>query len=635
MEDPFRIHTDAISDRSLGKIAAKRWVEETAPEYAREVAYLRPSLRRPRLRAAMILCFGILFLLLARSAQLQIADTSAYLRAAQQNRLRIAQIPALRGIISDRNGIPLTRNVPRFQMVLYPADLPRAADERESMLTRIAKSAAIPLPEIRARLEKLEVPFGPLVLRHGLILPEVYPLIIAAQDIPGITIEPVSVREYPYGEILGHVLGYLGPIDASSRENYLRQGYALNEYVGKTGLEFTFENSLRGTPGRRYVEVDARGAILTTAALDESVAGKTARLTIDYELQRASYEALEGGLARVSREKGAVIVLEPKTGEILALVSYPSFDNNLFTAAADSRAAAQLLTNPAHPLFPRAISGAYPSGSAIKPAIAAAALQERVIEPRSAYLSAGGLRVSQWFFPDWKAGGHGLTDVRKALAESVNTFFYIIGGGYNDLSGLGIEKLADYLGQFGFGKLTGIEIPGEAAGLVATPQWKEEVKKEQWYIGDTYHMAIGQGDLLVTPLQISRMTAYFASGGEWAQPRIVMESLNHENIKSLDDAGPQIDPAHIQVVREGLRDAVRYGSARSLQALPATSAGKTGTAQWSSTKEPHAWFTGWAPYESPEIVVTVLIEEGKEGSSAATPVAREIFEWWFDRAQEH
>ncbi len=633
MYNPFVIRDDEIHDRDLHDTPQRQWLEGVAPSATSRATYLKTALRRTHIYFGLGIFFSVLLLLSLRSAQLQIVKRKEYRAAADANRMRIERIHASRGEIIDRNGVTLTRNVPRFQVILNSLELPRNNPEREIALRTVSDATAVPFDELKVRLVNLRPPVSPIVLSSGLTLDEVYPLLVNTQGVSGISAEIISTREYIGGTEFAHILGYVGPIAPEQKDQYLAAGYLLNELIGQTGIEAALENTLRGADGRRYVEVDAVGQVKTVLAQEEATAGAAIKLTIDAELQRAAAQSLRDALAENRVARGAVIVLDPQSGEILTLVSLPDYDNNLFTVRSDQIRFDSLFSNPDNPLFPRAIAGTYPSGSTIKPALAASALQERVITPRSTYLSAGGLRVGQWFFPDWKAGGHGLTDVRKALAESVNTFFYILGGGYNDLPGLGIEKLADYLGRFGFGKLTGIEIPGEAAGLVATPQWKEEMKSEQWYIGDTYHMAIGQGDLLVTPLQIARMTAYFASGGKWTQPRLTTPPLTPPH--GGGEADPQIDPEYIRVVREGLRDAVRYGSSRALQALPLTSAGKTGTAQWSSVKDTHAWFTGWAPYENPEISVTVLIEEGGEGSQTAVPVARQIFEWWYTNRMEN
>jgi penicillin-binding protein 2 len=286
----------------------------------------------------------------------------------------------------------------------------------------------------------------------------------------------------------------------------------------------------------------------------------------------------------------------------------------------------------------RALSGTYPSGSTIKPMIAAAALEEGIINQNTTFLSTGGIYYDKWFFPDWKAGGHGLTNVRRALAESINTFFYIIGGGYKDFNGLGVEKMKKYVELFGLGNKLGIDLPSEAPGLIPDQEWKEKVKKEEWYIGDTYHFAIGQGDVLVTPLQMAFATSVFANGGTLYSPHVVKEIIS--DVSGPTFVKPQvirenfIDKKNIEIVRQGLRQAVTSGSATKLQNLKVSSAGKTGTAEGATGRPPHAWFTGFAPYFDSEIVITVLVEEGGEGSGIAQDVSFEFLNWYFGRKNE-
>ncbi|MBI2552595.1 penicillin-binding protein 2 [Candidatus Uhrbacteria bacterium] len=633
--DPFSIHEDDIRDRLLRKEGPSlRWVEDTAGPGVEGVAYLHAALRLKRARLAFIIFIIGLTFLFGRSAKLQIIDHAQYKLAAETNRLRVTRVRAPRGPIVDRRGVPLTKNIPRFQLVLNPLDFQQSASARDQALAELAATVGIALDELKAAATIVRLPVAPFILRSNLTLEEAYPLLLKTQAIPGVFLESISVRQYPDGPTFAHLLGYLGSIPKEEAENYFARGYGADALVGISGLEAAFEEQLRGRDGRRYAEVNAAGQIQQTVAVEDAAPGATLKLTIDADLQRAVQTALERALTSARASRGAVIVIAPGTGAILAMVSLPAFDNNLFTLRGSERAEiAALFENPDHPLFSRAIAGTYPSGSTIKPVVAAGALKAGVINRNTAFLSAGGLRVGQWFFPDWKAGGHGLTNVVRAIAESINTFFYIIAGGYGEIDGLGIERLAAALREFGFGERAGIELPGEAAGLVPDPAWKNSVKQEAWYIGDTYHTAIGQGDILVTPLQIARMTAYFASSGKWTTPHVVMN--NELGIMNHDDAGPNIDPAHIATIREGMRQTVLYGSARSLQALPETSAGKTGTAQWSSTEKPHAWFTGWMPFENPEIVITALIEAGGEGSTSAAPVAKEIMSWWLNNRMKN
>ena len=401
-------------------------------------------------------------------------------------------------------------------------------------------------------------------------------------------------------------------------------------------LEKTYEKDLRGEYGEKAIEVDALGKEKNIIKVFPPVVGKNLVLTINLEYQKKLEEFLTGQLKASQKQKAVAILMDPHNGEILALVNWPSFNNNFFASGISNEDYEKLINDDNDPLFPRAWSGLYPSGSTIKPLYAAAALNERVIDKNTSFLSDGGIRVDKWFFPDWKAGGHGVTSVRKAIAESVNTFFYYIGGGYQNFSGLGLEKIITYLQKFKFGEKLGIVLPGEAMGFIPSREWKLKTKKEQWYIGDTYNLSIGQGDLLVTPLQIASLTAAIANGGKIFQPHLVLEfsdnitkKTNKIEIKTL--ATNLIPDEYLKVVREGMRQTVTSGSAQSLANLPITVAGKTGTAQWSQNKENHAWFTCFAPYEKPELVLTVLVEEGGEGSSIAVPIARQFLTWFANK----
>jgi penicillin-binding protein 2 len=286
-------------------------------------------------------------------------------------------------------------------------------------------------------------------------------------------------------------------------------------------------------------------------------------------------------------------------------------------------------------MFPRAVAGEYPSGSTFKPFVAYAALSEGLVDAHSSFVSTGGVRIGQWFFPDWKAGGHGVTDVRKAIAESVNTYFYIIGGGYNDFTGLGVKRIREYAEKFGFGSKMGVDLPSEAPGFLPSKDWKQEAKGERWYVGDTYNLAIGQGDVLVSPLQMATATAKVANGGKDITPRVV-EEIDGEptappSVPDIED----LDERAMQIVREGMRRTVTVGSARYLQTVPTPVAGKTGTAQTPGDKPTHAWFTGFGPYEDPNITLAVLVENGGGGSEVAVPLARDIFNWWFENNQNN
>jgi penicillin-binding protein 2 len=592
-----------------------------------------------RLSGAFLALILLLTAVAARAGQLQVADGETYRSQAEGNRSRIEWMPAERGIVYDRNGVPLVANVPTFTAAIVPVDLPKEEAGRREVIGGVAEVLGLAPMDIEERIDAVgRTSTEPAIVHEDLTHEQSVLLAIAGTRWPSVTVRTGTRREYRYAETAGslaHVLGYEGRLSPSEVDERVAEGYLRTDLIGKTGLERWYEDRLRGIYGRRRIEVDATGREKTVIAEEPSVSGTNLVLAIDLDLQEQAEAALRRSLAQNAKKRGSVIVLRPGTGEVLAMVSLPAFDNNLFAKGISLEEFAALNENADNPMFARAIAASLASGSVFKPVVAAAALDEDVVTPVSSFLSAGGIRVGQWFFPDWKGGGHGITNLAKALAESVNTYFYIVGGGFEDRQGLGVERIVAYAKRFGFGSALGIDLPGENAGFLPTKEWKEEAKRERWYIGDTYHVAIGQGDILVTPLQVAAMTAAFANGGALVQPHVVNAFTTNDGTRTVVEPtvlDPQVvSPEAIAEVRKGMRMAVTSGSARSLSLLPVAAAGKTGTAQWSSTKAPHAWFTSFAPYEDPELVITVTVEEGVEGSVAATPVARDIYAWYFAR----
>ncbi|MBU2542915.1 penicillin-binding protein 2 [Patescibacteria group bacterium] len=577
---------------------------------------------------------------------LQIIHGANYRDLAENNRQRIIPIPAERGLIFDRNGTQLTQNIPNFSITLIPQDLPKNNTEREKIISKLSLLTKQPEETIRKTLEEYgSYSYESIIILENISYDTALKILAGSSDLPGIRIQYGSRRLYsnylldnsseyttstPYS--LAHVLGYTGKLNQEELREFYTQGYIPSDSIGKNGIEKTYEKTLRGIYGHKRIEVNAFGKEQNALAEESPILGQHIKLTIDVEIQKKLEEIIQTNLGALKKQRAAGIVMNPQNGEILALASLPAYDNNDFSGGISQDTYNKYIENENNPLFNRAISGTYPSGSTIKMAIAAVALQEGIINTATSFLSTGGLWVSSWFFPDWQAGGHGITNVRKSLAWSVNTFYYYIGGGYNDFVGLGVDKITEYLSKFGFASKLGIDIPGEQLGFLPSKDWKEKTKGERWYIGDTYNLSIGQGDLLVTPLQIAFMTSIIANGGTLYKPHLVASKINA--MSNLEERiFPEIinenfiDPAHLQTVKLGLKDCVDYGSCRRLSLLPFSSGGKTGTAQWSSTKDDHAWFTAFAPYENPQIVVTILIEEGVGGSETATPVAYEFLRW--------
>lgn len=641
----------SLSDRQLGQRYREGWLEETYINYSEDDLsstkqnYLGTSLNKRRVAFFLSFVFICVFFLFSRAFYLQIVKGPYYREVAEQNRIRIIDIPAPRGIIYDINGVPLVKNIPDFSIFISPFDLNIDEEQKEITLTWLKSKIADEnilkkIDEILGIKPTQKEYFEPVLLMDGLNYDQAIELRIASSEYPGVSIEVVAKREYLKNMSnssvlsLSHVLGYEGKINEEEYGKLEKDGYLINDYIGKTGVEATFETMLRGVYGREQIEVDSTGKAIKILATEEVQKGNNIYLTIDAEVQRKLEEFIKVRSTKIGQKKAAAVVMDPNNGKILSLISLPGYDNNLFARGIDQNSYSALINDQDKPLFNRVVSGEYPSGSTIKPVVGASALEEGIIKENTSFLSTGGIRIGQWFFPDWRAGGHGITNIRKAIADSVNTFFYIVGGGYGEQPGLGVVKIKEYLERFGLNKLTGVDLPNEQTGFLPTPEWKEAVKNEPWYIGDTYHLAIGQGDLLVTPLQVANYTSVFANQGTLYRPLLVDRYLDQRTLETVETQ-PEIlnqdfiKQNNIKIIREGMRQAVTSGSARILRSLPVSAAAKTGTAQWKLDEETHSWFIAFAPYENPEVALVVLVEEGGDGSETAAYIANDFLNWYF------
>ncbi|NMB48155.1 penicillin-binding protein 2 [Candidatus Kuenenbacteria bacterium] len=582
-----------------------------------------------KVKAVFIIIFLFWLVLFARLFWLQIFQGQNYAAIAEGNRLRLNILPAERGIIYDRFGTPLVANIPHFSLFFIPGDLPKNLQDQAAIANQLSRLKIKDETQILSAFAGASpASFTPVLLADDLTRDQVIALSVYEAELSGIKLITEPRREYLSGSGLSHVLGYLGEINEKELSSLTDKNYQAGDSLGKNGLELYYEDILRGLKGEEEVEVDARGKVKKIIARREPTAGQDIILSIDLDLQKELAASLSRAIATAGGSgSGVAVALDPKSGEVLALVSLPDFDNNFFSAGINREAYNKYLSDPQKPLFNRAIAGTYPPGSTFKPVVASAALQAGIIDESTAFFSTGGLRIDKWFFPDWKAGGHGRTNVISALANSVNTFFYYIGGGYGDFEGLGVDLIKKYSALFNLGQTTGIDLPGEASGFLPDKDWKLATKGEPWYIGDTYHLSIGQGDILVTPLQVALYTAAVANGGTLYRPHLLKTST--ETASSYLLKTDFITPQNIELVRRGLRATILSGSARSLGSLPVSAAGKTGTAQVGGDAPNHAWFTGFAPYDDPQIVLTVLVENGGEGSTVAVPVFREVFDWYF------
>lgn len=643
-DDPFIIKTKnkSLKDNLLSGFISRQWEgEDMLGKHNAPLA--RKFFDQNRIKIYFVSIFLIIAFFGIRLIYLQIIRGSHYRYIAEGNRIRIETIKAPRGIIYDKNGKALVQNIPSFSIVIIPADLPKDKQQKTNSLTILAKILKKELSEIEKILEQYSrYSYQEVVVENNLNREQALLLQTQAKKLHGILLKVSGQRHYLDSEVFAHLIGYLGKINTGELKKFSHREYSINDYIGKSGVEEQYEPFLKGKSGKNKIEVDSLGNPKQTLASLLPVAGSSVVLNIDAELQNKVHEVALSQAKKVGSKKVSVIVMDPRTGAIRALVSLPSFDNNIFNKQLAIKKYQALISDENQPLFFRALSGEYPSGSTFKMVVATAALEEDIITQRTSFMSTGGIWAGHSFFADWKAGGHGSTNVHKALAESVNTFFYIIGGGYKNHNGLGLEKIVNWSKQFGLDSNLGIDLKGEATGFLPSREWKQSVKGERWYLGNTYHLAIGQGDILVTPLQVAAFTSVFANQGTLFQPLIV-DKIIHSDNKKQTKINPKIinknflQSKTIEAVRTGLRMNVTSGSGVRMSRLPVAVAGKTGTAQVGGNQLPHSWFTSFAPYENPEIVVTALIENGAIAgpTNYAVEIARQVMEWYFTQTNQY
>jgi len=639
-----------LSSGDLSGKYRKSWIEESVAielgsdkqiTTAGTNAFLGKSISLNALKILSALIFWGIIILVGKILYLQIVEGDEYLQLAEGNRIRLKPIMAERGIIFDRFGTQLVQNVPSFSLAIVPQDLPRNLGQRQYIIDRLSEISGLTVDEINEKIKKYgSYSYQSLILKENLDYETALQLYIKNSSLPGVLIESGVKRDYvlthqeKQGSVLSwsHILGYLGKLNDVELEKLKDKGYLLSDNIGKTGLEKQYEEYLRGVYGKKKVEVNALGKESSVVAEEPPTPGYNLWLTIDAEAQKKMEETVKAMSQKIGQRKIAAVAMDPRDGAILAMVSWPTYDNNLFVGGISKESYKEIIKDGDQPLFNRVISGMYPSGSTVKLVMVAAALEEKIITPQTTILSVGGIKVGSWYFKDWKAGGHGPTNLLQAIASSINTFFYYIGGGYGDFVGLGLDRIVQYFSKFNIGRETGIDLPGESSGFIPTREWKQNTKGEPWYIGDTYNLSIGQGDLLVTPLQVAVWTAAVANFGNLVQPYISAElkSATGEDIslKPPLKAKNIVSANSIYWTRQAARECVTTGSCYLLRDLPFSSGGKTGTAQWNTTKKEHGWFTAFAPFDNPQIVVSVLVEEGGEGAYVSMPIARDFLVWW-------
>ncbi len=607
----------------------------TTSEWFDTASFLSPSgepmtedTTRPHYLSGKLLFLFLALILVVRLTNLQIVESAAHRFLAEGNRIRRQVTVAPRGAIVDRNGNVLASNDAGYNLEIIPSELPRTTAEREVVIQAVAQEAHLAPGDIAGAIQAAgQSSLEPIILAANLPRDEAIVAKIRFANLPGVLVDYVPTRQYRPTAGLAHLLGYTSRM---TKEDIARHpDYNPGSPIGRAGLEGSYDDVLRGVPGVISVEVDASGRPQRNLDRTPPQVGQTLHLTLDLGLQTNMAAALQEALEKSGAKHAAAVALDPRDGGVLAAVSLPGFDNNVFARGITPQVYKALENDPDKPLINRVTEGVYPPGSTIKPFVAAAGLQESVITAATRLdTSAGVIKIGQWSFPDWKV--HGITDVKLALAESNDIFFYAVGGGWNSIAGLGVDRLKKYLIAFGFGQESGVDFTADQSGLVPDAEWKKRTFKENWYIGDTYHLAIGQGYLLVTPLQVARGISGIANGGRLVTPHIAASrelptTGERENLSYSDKPLP-LSPQTILTVKEGMRLSVQgdTGSARQLRDLPFSSGGKTGTSQFGRDNKTHAWFAGFAPYDDPQIVVVVVVEGGGEGNVIAAPVAKRV-----------
>jgi penicillin-binding protein 2 len=561
---------------------------------------------------AVIKPVQILFAMLALGLiYTQIIRYPYYSRLSRDNAIRIIPVEGPRGTIYDRNGTELVGDRICYNVAVVYQEL----RNREKLIRLLSRLLDTPREEIERAIDRSAArPYAPVTVLEDIDKDKAFALEEESFDIRGLVIETKSIRNYIYNNSGSHIFGYLSEISERELESLKEYGYRAKDLVGRDGLEKYYNNDLAGVDGGLQIQVDNKGRQVGVLGYKDPIKGKDLRLTIDIGLQKLCDKALEG-------KSGAAIVMNPNTGEVLALSSSPSYDPNIFIKAEESGQRLKLLRDKSqYPLLNRAISGIYPPGSIFKIVVASAALQLNKINSQTHFNCTGTYVLGKGKFDCWKEGGHGDQNVTDALMNSCNVFFYNTG------RATGVDNIEHFARMFGFGARTGIDLPDEAIGVVPGRMWKRSQKKDSWYEGDTINYTIGQGYLLVTPIQALEMVALIANRGSIVKPYIVNRVGSQEPVKQ-ERRGAGIKEGVISTIREGMYRVVNTengtGKRARLQGMAA--AGKTGTAQ-NPQGRTHAWFVGFAPFGDPRICLVVFLEHGGKGGLEPSEIAKEIFE---------
>jgi penicillin-binding protein 2 len=586
----------------------------------------------------VLIAFG---LLAARFVFLQVLQHEHYAAKAEDNRIAIVPLPPNRGLILDRNGVVLARNYSGYTLEIYPRRV-RSIDDTIEALSKLVEITG----RDRARFRKLLAETRnaeSLPIRSRLSDEEVARFAANRYRYEGVEIKARLFRHYPYGDMASHVIGYMGRVNQADQQRFEEEGVEANyrgtDFIGRAGVEASYQHELQGTTGFEQVEIDAAGRGIRPLHKTPSLPGNNVALTLDIRLQHVAETAF-------GERRGALVAIEPSTGGVLAFVSKPGFDPNLFVDGIDPQSWAELNNSPDKPLNNRAIAGVYPPGSTFKPFMALAALDLGKRTPRSTINDPGYFFFGDRRFRDSKPGGHGVVDLYKSIVVSSDTYYYQLA---NDL---GIDAIAAYMKHFGFGARTGIDLQGEAAGVLPSPEWKmarfRRPDQQKWYPGETISIGIGQGYNAYTPLQLAQAMATLAAGGAMYRPHLLAYVDNPrtgERRHAQSELVHQVPgrPEHFEFVKRAMAGVNKEGTgARAFAGAQYTSGGKTGTAQVIAIKQgekydeekvaerhrDHSWFVAFAPLESPKIALAIIVENGGFGARAAAPIARTMLDYY-------
>jgi penicillin-binding protein 2 len=582
------------------------------------------------LRVGLLLVVALLGL---RLWHLQIREGPYYRDLSENNRTRLVLLEPARGLIYDRHGVLLANNVPSFSLYVTLEDV----KDREALIQQLSNLLGLDPTLVRKKMTARGSKLLPRKIKDRMTLRDAMLVESNRLDMPGVMIQVESQRNYPGGVTAAHLLGYVGEISADQLEKPEFVDLHQGSIVGQYGVEKSYDRHMRGMAGQKNVEVDALGHEKKAVVVERPQAGNDLYLTIDVRLQKVAEDLLGG-------EYGAIVALDPNSGDILAMASRPGFDPNVLSRELTAKQWVEIVQDEGRPLNNRASQGQYPPGSTFKIPMAVAALETKTMSPSSTVFCNGGYQFGKRLYHDWKASGHGYVDLHNALVHSCDVYFYTIG------QRMGIDVMAEFGKDFGLGKVTGVELPSERAGIMPSTAWKQKAKHEQWLPGETISAAIGQGYVTVTPLQMASLVGTVANNGVSYRPRLVQAVMdrtsgNLQELPAVPRGKINAKPETFRIIKDALADVVTKGTATRAKSSMVTIGGKTGTAQVAALRtgpeenipkkfRDHAWFVAFAPVESPKIAVAVLAEHMGHGGAAAAPLAKEVIETYMKLAPQ-